>query len=447
MNELRDYQYEVINKLLDTKKAGCFLDMGLGKSRIVIELLMLLQKPKTLIVAPAFVAKTTWIQEFKKWDTDAKVNVIVGTPTKRKLLMGLPADVYVISRDNVDWLWKEFGKKLHFDVVILDESTSFKNPSSKRWKAIKFYCNDADRVVLLTGTPAGNSMIDVWGQIELISPGLLGKFTEFKQKYFTGPVINGYQVYNKIRKGAAEIINEKIKDITFSLKSCDHLSLPERIDNIIRIPMDDKLENRYRMMRKTYVLEEGQHVVMASNAAVVTNKLCQLANGFIYTNEKEIIEFDRSKLERLEEIFSTSQENILVFAVFQRDIEEIQKLGAVKLDSDKKIKEFQEGKIKFAVSHPASIGYGINLQENCHTLIWYSLPWSMEQYSQGNGRLHRQGQTQTVTINHMVVEGTIEEHILECLQSKTLTQEKLLEACKLQMDDAMHDKVKKHTML
>lgn len=441
MDELRDYQYFVLNKLLDAKKAGMFLDMGLGKTRIVIELMMLLQRPRALIVAPALVAKTTWKQEFQKWDADARVNIVVGSPTKRKLLLEMSADAYVISRDNIDWMWKTFGKELHFELVILDESSSFKNPSSKRWKAIRFYCNDAERVIAMTGTPCGNSMLDVWGQIELICPGRLGKFMEFKQKYFTGPVVNGYQIYNKIRKGAEEIINEQIKDITFSLKSADHLKLPEQIDNLIKIEMDSKLSNRYKIMRKHYVLEDGNAIVTAANAAVVTGKLCQIANGFVYGNDKEVIEFSRHKLDWLEEIFSTSQENILVFAMFQRDIDEIEKLGAVKLNSEAKIKDFQEGKIEFAVCHPASIGYGINLQAHCHNLIWYSLPWSLEQYTQGCKRLHRQGQDQTVTVNHLLTTGTIEEQIYEALQTKNLTQEKLLVACRMQIEDARKAKI------
>ena len=442
MNELRDYQYYVLNELLDKKKAGCFLDMGLGKSRIAIELLMLLQRPLTLVVAPAMVVKTTWEQEFARWDPDAKIKIVTGTPTKRKLMFEMnDADVYVLSRDNVDWLWKTFGKQLHFDVVILDESSSFKNPSSKRWKAIRYYCNDAERVIEMTGTPVGNSMIDLWGQIELICPGRLGKFLEYKQKYFTGPVVNGYQIYNKIRRGAEEIINESIKDLVFSMKSSDHLRLPERIDNLIRIQMDGKLMNRYKIMRKHYCLEAENAIVTAANAAVVTEKLCQLSNGFIYGNDKEEIEFSRHKLDWLEEIFSTSQENILVFAMFQRDISEIEKLGAVKLNSDKLIKEFQQGKIKFAVCHPASIGYGINLQEHCHTLIWYSLPWSLEQYTQGCKRLHRQGQDQTVTVNHLLTTGTIEEQIYEALQTKNLTQETLLVACRMQIEDAREAKI------
>ena len=447
MNELRDYQYYVLNELLDKKKAGCFLDMGLGKSRIAIELLMLLQRPKTLIVAPAMVVKTTWEQEFAKWDPDAKIKIVTGTPIKRKLMFEMnDADVYVLSRDNVDWLWKTFQKKLHFDVVILDESSSFKNPSSKRWKAIRYYCNDAERVIEMTGTPVGNSMIDLWGQIELICPGRLGKFMEYKQKYFTGPTINGYQVYNKIRRGAEEIINDSIKDLVFSMKSADHLKLPERIDNLIEIKMDSKLMNRYKIMRKHYVLEADNAIVTAANAAVVTGKLCQLSNGFIYDNDKKVIEFSRHKLEWLEEIFSTSQENILVFAMFQRDIEEIEKLGAVKLNSDKRIKEFQEGKIKYAVCHPSSIGYGINLQQNCHTLIWYSLPWSLEQYTQGNGRLYRQGQEHNVTINHLITAETIEGQIYEALQSKSLTQDKLIDACKLQIEESKTDKIPKHNL-
>lgn len=439
---LRSYQKKIIETIFEKKRVAIFAECGLGKSRCIVEVIKKMHGKKVMIVAPKFVCSTTWKTEFQKWNAD-NVNVIYieGTAAKRKMLAEMEADVYVISRDNIDWYFQTFGEK-KFDMIVLDESTSFKNVSSKRWKAMRHYTKLADMVVELTGTPVGNGFQDLFGQIFLLDNGIrLGtSITRYREKYFDGPVLNGYKIYNKMIKGSDRIIMEKVKDITYSLQAKDYLEMPERIDNIIPMTMTGRLEFNYRQMRKDYCLNTE---IIAANAAVLTNKLAQLANGFVYDDGKNIVEFSKHKIEYMQEVIDTTADNILIFAMFQRDIDALKKLGAVVLNNANKIREWQEGKIKIAVAHPASIGYGINLQSGGHVLFWYSLPWSLELYQQSNARLYRQGQTHPVIINHLITEGTIEENILQALQSKNLTQETLLRACKMQMDDAKIDKFKK----
>lgn len=434
MCELRSYQVAIINKIIQIPKVAIWAEMGLGKTRCVIESLKILQRPVTLVVAPKMVAETVWEQEFEKWDSVSRVVVIRGDVKKREALAEFPADVYVISRDNIDWFWQRYGMKKCFDVIVIDEASSFKNASAKRWKALKNYTLSATRVVELTGTPASNGYVDLWAQVFLLDSGKrLGRYiTHYKEKYFTGPVINGYRIYKTPLRGAVEEINRLLQDITFSLKAADNLKLPEKIENVIQLNMDKKMERCYKKMKKSYVLTQE---ITAANAAVLTQKLSQLANGFAYDEHKNIVEFSRDKLEYLKEIIETATENILIYAIFKRDILEIEKLGAVNLNTPERIKEFQRGEIKVAVAQPASIGMGVNLQSGGHTIIWYSLPWSLEIYQQANARLYRQGQEHTVTINHMVMNNTIEVDIMDCLKNKSLTQDKLLNACKMRLDN------------
>lgn len=434
MTELRPYQTEIVDKILMIPKVGVFADMGLGKSACTIKALQILMYPRTLIIAPKLVAMSTWPQEFLRWDSAARVTLIAGTPKKRAEKVLSVSDVFIISRDNVEWLVKTF-KNIHYDVIVLDESSSFKNFTAKRTRAVKQLCKTADRVIELTGTPASNGYGDLFSQIFLLDGGQrLGKsVTRFREEYMSGPVINGHKIYNKMKKGSEEKINELIKDITFSLKSCDYLQLPDRVDSFIKLSLDDSTRRDYERLKNDYVLRHGNEVITVANAAVMCGKLACLANGFIYNDDKEVIEFSRHKLERLKEIIDVSTENILVFAVYQRDITEIEKLGAVKLDSSSKIEMWQRGEIKVGVAQPASLAYGVNLQSGGRTVIWYSCPYSLEQYQQANKRLHRSGVKGTVSIIHMITEDTIDIDIYKSLQNKTLTQDSLLNMCKLHM--------------
>ena len=430
MEELRNYQKMIVDKILRVPKVAIWAEMGLGKTRCVIEALKMLGRPLTLVVAPKMVAETTWEQEYKKWDRDARVVVIKGNAKQREMLAEMPADVYVLSRDNVDWFWQTFALKKIFDCIVLDEASSFKSYSSKRFKAIKNYTEFCKRVIELTGTPASNGYIDLWSQIFLLDRGKrLGRYiTHYREKFFTGPIVNGYRIYNKPLHGAVEYINNLLRDITFSMKAADNLKLPDRIDNKIEMKMDGRLTRTYNKMKKDYILGFD---ITASNAAVLTGKLSQLANGFVYNDKKEVVDFSKHKIDFLKEIIDTATDNILIYAIFQRDIAEIEKLGAVKIDSPQKIIDWQNGKIKVAVAQPQSIGMGTNLQSGGHIIIWYSLPWSLEIYQQANARLYRQGQEFPVTINHIIMKDTIEEQIMEALKNKNITQEILLNACKI----------------
>ena len=430
MDALRDYQVSIVDRILFQNRVGVFADMGLGKSRCIVEALGVLMYPRTLIVAPKLVAESTWPDEFSKWTSGVRLSLITGDKKKRvKAVNNTDADVFIISRDNLDWLVKTFPK-INFDVIVLDESSSFKNFTSKRTRAAKVLCKKADRVILLTGTPASNGYQDLFAQIFLLDNGerLGTSITRFRETYMTGPIINGYKVYNKMRRGSVEIINEKIKDIVFSLKSADYIKLPDRIDSIISLTMN-KMD--YDEMKRNYLLTKNNKEITASNAAVLVGKLSQLANGFAYDDNKNVIEFSNHKLIRVQEIIDTTAGNILIYAIFKHDIDALIKLGAVKLDSTEKIREWQEGNIRIAVAQPASIGMGTNLQSGGSIVIWYSLPWSLELYQQANKRLHRSGQKHTVSIIHLLTKDTVDEDIYKSLQNKTLTQDTLLNMCKL----------------
>ena len=428
MDDLRDYQKVIINMMLDKKRLAIWLDMGMGKTRICIELLMLLMRPKTMVVCPKM-AMDVWRQEFEKWDSNANIILIEGSAAKRKILSELTADVYIIGRDSLNWYVKEVGVK-EFNCIILDEATSFKNISSKRFHAAKLLCAKADRVYELTGSPVANSYIDLFAQIFLLDFGQrLGRYiTNYREEYFEGPVVNGFKVYKYPKSGAIDKINKLVQDITVSLKNEGYVKLPKRIDNIIRLRMDENLKNRYEMMKKNYFLSDN---ISASNVLTCIQKLCQLSNGFCYDNGGNATQFSQVKLEYMKEIFDVSTDNVLVFAMFKNDIDALRKIGATELNTTEKIHQWQMGNIKYAVAHPASLGYGLNLQYGGHVVFWYSLPWSLELFQQSNARLYRSGQQHTVTINCLITTGTIEEDIYRALQEKSLTQEVLLEACKL----------------
>ena len=428
MEELRDYQKEIINIMLDKKRLAIWLGMGMGKTRICIEVLMLLMRPKTLVVCPKMVMDV-WRQEYEKWDKEAKIILIEGSAAKRKILSELAANVYVISRDSLNWFVKEVGV-MKFDCIILDEATSFKSVSSKRFHAAKLLCAKADRVYELTGSPVANSYIDLFAQIYLLDFGQrLGRYiTHYREEFFTGPVVNNFRVYKIPKQGAMEKINNLVKDITVSLKNIGYVKLPKRIDNVVRLPMDGHLKKSYETMKKNYILSDK---ITASNVLACIQKLCQLANGFCYNDDGSAIQLSQLKLDYMKEIMDAATDNILIYATYRCDIDELIKMGAVELNDTEKIHMWQRGEIKNAVAHPASLGYGLNLQNGGHVVFWYSLPWSLELFQQSNARLYRSGQQHTVTINCLVTEGTIEEDIYRALQDKSLTQEVLLEACRL----------------
>lgn len=433
------YQERAIRKILDNKYYALLLDMGLGKSIITLTAINKLMYEqfsicKVLIIAPKKVAESTWVQEANKWEhtKHLKVAKVLGTLKERVRTLASDADIYVINRENVVWLCEYYRDKLPFDMLVIDESSSFKNPSAKRFKALKrcFF----SRVLLLTGTPAPNTLMDLWAQIYLLDMGeRLGRtITKYRNLYFKPNQTNGHIVYNyKLRKGASSAIFSKIKDIAMSMKAKDYLTLPKRIDREIDVILTKQEMTRYKEFERDFVMQIEDEDISAVNSAALANKLMQLANGAIYTDTKEVIEIHNQKLQRLNEIADVGTP-ILVFYSFIHDKDRILKefKGAKLLESDKDIEAWNAGKIPMLLAHPASAAYGLNLQAGGNVIVWYGLTWSLEQYQQANARLHRQGQTKPVIIHHLITKGTIDERVMKALNNKEQGQNALLEAIK-----------------
>lgn len=439
-----DYQKVAIDFALQNQSSGLFLDMGLGKTVItltVIEELKnnYLEELKVLVIAPKRVAEDTWTTEYEKWDhlKNLKVVKVIGNSKQRKAALEKEADIYIITRDNIAWLVDFLGKDWDFNTVIIDELSSFKNHQSKRFKALRKVRPFINRIIGLTGTPAPNGYMDLWAQIYLLDRGeRLGKtITDYRRRYFNTLYRHGYNEY-ELRPGAKDKIDEVIKDLCISMKAKDYLKLKEPL-YINRIAkLDEKEYKLYKDMERDAVLELADENITALSAAAVTNKLLQLANGAVYTDEQEVIEIHNKKLEVLEELIEEANgEPVLVFYNFQHDKERI--LERFKdtrvLDTDQDIKDWNNKKIKVLLAHPASAGHGLNLQEGGSIIIWFGLTWSLELYQQANARLNRQGQKETVRIYHIIAEKTIDERVLEVLKGKNTRQEELLRKLKAEL--------------
>lgn len=443
-----NYQVEAINRIIDHKHYGLLLDMGLGKSVITltaIEQLMYdyYDVKKVLVIAPKKVAESTWTQEACKWEhtKHLRVSKVLGPERERIEALTVDADVYVINRENVQWLCDYYKDLLPFDMLVIDESSSFKNPQAKRFKRLKRSIGCFKRVILLTGTPAPNTLMDLWAQIYLLDQGeRLGRtISSYRVKYFTPDKTNGHIVYSyKLLKGADREIHQKIEDICMSLKSKDYLKLPDRIDRTYPVIMTAKEKKRYKELEREAVLTLDEGDVTAVNAAALANKLMQLSNGAIYDDDKKVIELHNQKLEALSEIAEANEgKPILVFYTYIHDKDRILNTfkNAKLLESDKDIEEWNKGNIPMLLAHPASAAYGLNLQAGGNIIVWYGLTWSLEQYQQANARLHRQGQEKPVIIHHLVTEGTIDERVMKALDNKEKGQDALLEAIKAKVKE------------
>jgi len=439
--EPRAYQKYAIEKIIKTPAICLALDMGLGKTIITLSAIQELiynrfEVQKVLVIAPLRVAQTTWQDENLKWrHLNLKINAVLGSESERLSALKKSADIYVINRENVQWLINYYRKNFPFDMVVIDESSSFKNPQAKRFKALKKIRPMIKKIVELTGTPAPNSLIDLWAQIFLLDGGeRLGKtLGEYRRKYFTAGARNGYVVYNWIPiKNAEKIIYKKISDICISMKSEDYLKLPPMITNAVQIPLSNAVELSYRRFEKDLILTVKEGILNASNAAVLANKLLQFANGAVYDDEGKIIEVHEEKLNALAEIVETVNQPILIFYWFKHDLERLLKKfpDAVQLKNAENISEWNCGKIKILLAHPASAGHGLNLQYGGNIIVWFSLTWSLEYYQQANKRLHRNGQNKPVIIHHLIAKNTIDETILKVLSDKNSRQENLLTALK-----------------
>jgi SNF2 family DNA or RNA helicase len=433
-----DYQLTAKQWVLDHPEAGLFLDMGLGKTVTTLTAIEELKNDymdikKVLVIAPKRVAEDTWPTEYQKWSHLSSLEVveIKGTPKERLQALKQPADIYIITRDNVAWLVDTLKREWDFDTVVIDELSSFKSNKSIRFKKLKLVRPFVKRIVGLTGTPAPNGYEDLWSQIYLLDRGQrLGKtITEYRRKYFYTITRPGYNEY-KLRPGAKEEIDQLISDICISMKFQDYLQTEEPLYIDRPVKLSDQEYKTYKTMERDTVLEFGEDdYISALNAAEVTNKLLQLANGAIYDQDKNYRVIHNKKLEALEELVEEAGgESVLVYYSYISDKERILQRfkNARVLDTEKDIKDWNAGKIKLMIAHPASAGHGLNLQDGGSIIIWFGLPWSLELYLQANARLWRQGQKQTVRIYHLLTEGTMDNRVLQVLKGKNIRQEELL---------------------
>lgn len=436
------YQRRAIRHILENPAAGLFLDMGLGKTVITLtaaaELLHdRFEVDRVLVVAPLRVADTVWSAEAEKWDhlQHLKISKVLGDRKKRLAALEVPADIYVINRENIPWLVQHYGRRWPFDMVVIDELSSFKSPSAKRFKALRRVRPLIRRIVGLTGTPAPNGLIDLWAQIFLLDQGqrLGPTVTGYRERFFRPGKRNGHIVYEWIVKDP-EAIYRRIDDIVISMKAADWLELPERIDRVVRVPMPEDARKKYKKLERDLILKftDGGDIV-AANGAVLINKLLQLAQGAAYDENDDVKFIHDAKLDALEDVIEASAgKPVLAFYIYQHDLARIQKRfpQARVLKSAMEVNEWNAGKIQLLLAHPASAGHGLNLQAGGNIICWFGLPHSLELYEQANARLHRQGQREKVIIHHLVAADTFDEAVMEALKKKALTQNKLMEAVK-----------------
>lgn len=435
-----DYQKKVVEHIMSHPGAGVFLGMGLGKTLITLTAILKLmyedfEISNVLVIAPKKVAEATWQDEAEKWNMPFTFSAILGTAAERRRAINKRADIYLVNRENVLWLMKELKWQPNFDMLVIDESTSFKDQSTKRWKALKRVRGSFKRVVLLTGTPAPNSLMDLWAQVYLLDGGKrLGRtITEYRNNYFVPGMRNGAVIYNyKIRnKEAEQEIYNRISDICISLKSEDYRNMPDVLPPVVLpVVLDDHAKEVYKEMLREQVAELNGKEITATSAAAVSNKLLQIANGAIYDNDGRVVEVHDAKIQALSEI---EERPLLVFYNFKHDLARLLKAfpEARKLETAQDIKDWNAGKIPMLLAHPASAGYGLNLQQGGHIVVWFGLTWSLEQYQQANARLARQGQTEPVTIIHLVAKGTIDEKVMAALKHKRSGQDAMMEAIKM----------------
>lgn len=436
-----DYQKYAIEYIKSHPVTALFLDMGLGKTVTTLTAIRDLmydtfEVRRVLVVAPLRVARDTWPEEIRKWDhlKDLTCSVVVGTVAERRRALQKDADIYIVNRENLAWLYQ--NSRLDFDMVVLDELSSFKNAQSKRFKAMKAMRPKVKRIVGLTGTPSGNGLMDLWAEFRLLDMGeRLGKYiSQYRNLYFKPDKRNGMVVYSyKPLPGAEAVIYHQIADITVSMKAADYLKMPELVSVAKEVTLSEKEKKRYDELKKSLVLELPGGEVTVANAASLTMKLSQMANGAIYADDKNVVGIHDRKLDALEDLVeSANGQPVLVAYWFKHDKDRIQKwMEARELKEPQDFADWNAGKIPVALIHPASAGHGLNLQQGGSILIWFGLTWSLELYQQTNARLWRQGQqSRTVIIQHLVAKGTIDERILKVLEHKDGTQAALIDAVK-----------------
>lgn len=440
-----DYQTYATNFILEHPVAAVLLEMGLGKSvctLTAIHELMLnrFEVESVLVIAPLRVARDTWPAEIEKWDhlKGLTYSLVNGTEAERLAALNRPAHIYLINRENVDWLVTKSGVPFDFDMVIIDELSSFKSYSAKRFKSLLKVRPRIKRMVGLTGTPSSNGLMDLWAEFRILDMGQrLGRYiTNYRNMFFVPDKRNQQMIFSyKPKPGAEKLIYQMISDITISMKSSDFLKMPECIINEVHVMLSEKERNSYEKMREDMVVSLGEEEIDAVNAAALSGKLLQMANGAVYTEDKEIVNLHERKLDALEDLIeSANGKPVLVAYWYNHDLQRIKerfKVHEIKTSQD--IKDWNCGKIPVAVIHPASAGHGLNLQSGGSTLVWFGLTWSLELYQQTNARLHRQGQTETVVIHHIIAKDTIDEDVMKALRRKEKTQSDLINAVKARL--------------
>ena len=456
--EPHDYQKYCILRGLQQPELMLFLDMGLGKTVVTLTIVNDLrynrfQIRRCLVIAPKKVAEDTWTREQEKWDHLhlLKIVPVLGSQTKRIRALNSPGDVYVVNRENVPWLVDYYRNDWPFDMVVIDEMSSFKSHQAKRFKALKNIRGHIRRMIGLTGTPAPNGLMDLWAQIYLLDSGKrLGRtITEYRNNYFSPASRNATTIFSyEPLPGADEQIQNSIKDICISLQAKDYLRLPEKIMNTRYIKLDAKAQKAYDTLEKQRILEMQDEVIDAGSAGILAGKLLQLANGAIYVNtdtqnpkQREVVEVHDNKIEAFLELVEAEEgKHMLVFYNFQHDLIRIKaalgkkKLEVRELKNNGDISDWNAGKIDILLAHPASTAYGLNLQEGGNVVVWFGLNWSLELYQQANARLHRQGQKQPVYIHHLVVTGSVDEDVMAALEKKDDCQTALLESLKARVE-------------
>jgi len=436
-SDLHPYQLTLINLSRSTPNLGLFLPPGLGKTTTSLTIAAEQFEGKTLIIAPKRVAETVWEQEAKKWDHLAhlKVSKIMGTPAQREAALKKDADIYLVNLENVAWLC-EAANMLVFTNLIIDESSRFKDPSTKRFKALKKHLKGFSRRLILTGTPTPQGMSDLWAQVGILDLGqrLETSLTRFRDKYMLPDQVNRHThvVYSwKLKLGADMQIQEKISDICYSLKAEDYLQLPECTSLYHPIEIDKNVRSKYDQLKKDMVVDIKKEKITAPTAATLANKLLQFTSGAVYSEDGEAQEVHRSKLERLESIMEESSSPTLVFYHFKHSLQRLRLTfpQAVVLDDDN-IAAWRRGEIRMLLAHPQSGGIGLNLQCNVGDTaqtVWFDLPWSSENYIQANARIYRQGQEKPVIIHHLTVYNSIDQHVVKVLEGKINLQQALLD--------------------
>ena len=442
-----EYQQYATDFIIKNPTAAVFLEMGLGKSVIALTAILELclerfEISRVLVIAPLRVARDTWPAEIQKWDhlKNLTYSVAVGTANERRAALRQKTFVHIINRENVQWLIEDSGIPWQYDMVVIDELSSFKSHQSKRFKSLMKARPGVRRMVGLTGTPSSNGLMDLWSEFRVLDMGKrLGRFiTHYREQFFEPDRRNGMQVFSyRPRAGAEREIYRRIGDITISMRSADYLKMPECVMNTVPVKLDSTEYEVYEEMESKMVTELDGVEIDAVNAAALTGKLCQLANGAIYTPDGNTVFFHERKLDALEDLIEGANgKPVLVAYWYKHDLARIQERFKVReLKSSKDITDWNAGNIPVAVIHPASAGHGLNLQAGGSTLIWFGLTWSLELYQQTNARLWRQGQqAETVVIHHIITRGTVDEDVMQSLSEKDRSQAALMRAVRARVE-------------